>query len=304
MNQRLRFGVLVLQDAPWPEVLDRVLRYEALGFDTAWVADHFVLPWDPAAPWFETWTLLAGLAVRTERIRLGPLVSHPVYRNPAVLARQALTVDHLSGGRLELGLGAGASGYDPPMTGEVWWEPSERVGRFREMVQIVDQLLREGAVTHEGRYYRVKGAMLAPKPVQRPRPRLTIAANGPAMVKLAARYADVWNTEGSFAELYGQKASPDDVHRLVRERGELLSEQAASLGRAPSDIARSFLFGFGVAPEDPWASAEAWHNLVGRYREIGVTEFIFPEPIAEAIAVCERVAVEAMRQPTGPSATG
>ena len=295
MAERLRFGVLVLQSSPWSAIVARVQRYEALGFDAVWVADHFVSPWNPAGPWFEGWTLLAGLAARTERVRLGPLVSHLVYRNPALLARQAMTVDHLSGGRLNLGLGAGASGYDPPMTGGVWWEPAERLGRFRDGVAIVDRLLREEMATSEGRYYRVHGATMSPGPVQRPRPPLTIAAGAPRMIEIVARYADVWNTEGGFAELYDRPATAADVHRAARERSELLSERAAALGRDPASIVRSFLFGFGPAPEDVWASVAAFHDLVGRYREIGFTEVIFPEPTAAATLVFGRVVQDVIR---------
>ena len=119
-----RFGILVLQNTDWPATVERVQRYEALGFDTVWVADHYVDPWDPSGPWFECWTLLAALAAQTSRVHVGPLVSHVIYRNPAVLARQTLTTDHVSGGRMVLGLGAGASRYDHPMTGSVCWKPA------------------------------------------------------------------------------------------------------------------------------------------------------------------------------------
>ncbi|MGH2560268.1 MAG: LLM class flavin-dependent oxidoreductase [Thermomicrobiales bacterium] len=292
MSHETRFGILVLQSDPWPDIVERVQRYERLGFDAVWIADHFALPWDPAQPWFEGWTVLAGLATVTSRIRLGPLVSHVVYRNPAVLARQALTVDHLSGGRLNLGLGAGASPRDAPMTGVDWWSPAERVGRFRDAVEIVDRLLCDEETTYRGRYYRVTGATMNPGPVQRPRPPLTIAASGPVMVKLAARYADVWNTEGSFEELFRIDAAPAEVYRLTRERNELLSEHAAALGRDPAAITRSFLAGYGAAPEDPWASSEAFHDLVGRYREIGFSEFVFPEPSAGESDVFERIVAD------------
>lgn len=296
MHQRRQFGILVLQNDSWPAIVERVQRYEALGFNTAWIADHFVYPWDPSEPWFDCWTLLAGLATQTSRIRLGPLVTHVIYRNPALLARQAMTVDHLTGGRLELGIGAGASGYDASMTGAPWWPPAERVQRFGEAVEILDRMLRDEVTSYEGRYYRVANAAMNPGPVQRPRPRLTIAASGPAMVKLAARYADVWNTEGSYRELYRVDASPADVLRLTRERNDLLSEHAAALGRDPGTITRSFLAGFGAAPENLWASVDAFHDFVGRYGEIGFTEFVCPEPSAEETAVFERVVQDGIQE--------
>lgn len=298
MDRPTRYGIFILQDSPWPDMVERVRWYEAIGFETVWVADHFVSPWHPPGPWLEAWTLLAGLAAQTSRIRLGPLISHPLYHNPAVLARQAMTVDRLSGGRFELGLGAGASYADAPTTGSPWRPPAERVARFREAATLIDRLLSQEVTTFEGRYYRVESAWMNPGPVQRPRPRLTIAASGPGMVKLAAALADVWNTEGSFQQLYERGASPADVCRFARERSELLSEEAARLGREPESIVRSFLFGFGAAPEDPWASVAAFDDIVGRYREIGFSEFIFPEPDADQMDVLERVA-EVMPASTG-----
>ena len=114
------------------------------------------------------------------------------------------------------------------------------------------------------------------------------------MVKLAARYADAWNTEGAYRELWHGGATAADVLRLARERGELLSEQAAALGRDPRAIIRSFLAGFSPAAETPWASVDAFQDLVGRYRELGFSEFIFPEPGAGETAVFERVVQEVL----------
>lgn len=300
MAQELRFGVLVLQDTPWPDILERAGRYEAAGLDSVWLADHFVHYANPTGPWLECWTLLAGLASRTSRIRLGPLISHPVYHNPAVLARQAMTVDRLSGGRLELGLGTGASDYDWEIPcGVEAWPFAERVEHFAEAVEIVDRLLRGETTTYDGRYYRVAEATLQPGPVQRPRPPLTVAASGPRMVRLAARYADVWITEGNYRELWGSSATSADVLRITRERGELLSTEAAAVGRDPAAIRRAFLAGFSPGLEAPWASTDAFSEFVGRYREIGCSVFALPEPRGGEQAVFERIArdvIPALRQ--------
>jgi alkanesulfonate monooxygenase SsuD/methylene tetrahydromethanopterin reductase-like flavin-dependent oxidoreductase (luciferase family) len=293
MNRSHHFGILVLQDAPWPTLVERVRRYEALGFDSVWISDHYVLPWDPSRPWLEAWTLLAGLAARTERVKLGPLVTHLVYRNPTVIARHALTVDHISGGRLELGIGAGASALDPQMTGGVWWDSKERLGRLREGIEIILRLLRDGSVRYEGAYYRIPQALMVPAPLRQPQ--LTIAASGPKMVRIAARYADVWNTEGAYRELYSRQATTADVLKLTRQRAELLGEEAIAAGRNPSEIIRSFLFGFGPAPERPWASAAAFADAVGRYSEIGVSRFIFLEPARSDDTVLEDVSVNVLQ---------
>ena len=306
----LRFGILIEPREALPDLVARVLWYEALGLDTIWLADCFADPSVATGPWFEAWTLLAGLATQTRRIRLGTLITHVVYRNPALLARQAMTVDHLSSGRLELGMGAGASEQDWAMTGgSTPWPHRERVERLEEAVVIVDRLLREGTASVAGRYYRVDGAMLAPAPVQRPRPPLTIAAHGPASLDIAARYADAWNTAGTYARLAdwgsGHRGTTTaDVLRLTRELSERLDEQAARCGRDPGGIVRSVLAGFewAAAPSAPWSSVAAFREFVGRYRELGFTEFICPEPTAAQHAVLEAIVGEvipALRGGTG-----
>jgi alkanesulfonate monooxygenase SsuD/methylene tetrahydromethanopterin reductase-like flavin-dependent oxidoreductase (luciferase family) len=136
---------------------------------------------------------------------------------------------------------------------------------------------------------------MAPGPVQRPRPPLTIAAHGPTTVKLAARYADAWNTAGLNWGL-DERATVADALRFTHDLSALLDEQAAAAGRAPGDIVRSVLAGFEwpVATADPWASVDAFREFVGRYRELGFTEFIVPEPAGGEEAVLEAVAGEAL----------
>jgi alkanesulfonate monooxygenase SsuD/methylene tetrahydromethanopterin reductase-like flavin-dependent oxidoreductase (luciferase family) len=141
------------------------------------------------------------------------------------------------------------------------------VARFREAVEIVDRALREEVATFRGRYYQVVDAPVYPRPVQRPRPPLTLAANGPASLRLAAEYADTWNSLG------GPGLSPRASLDVTRQRDALLDEYCVAIGRDPAAIGRSFLVGF--AGDTPFASVDAFHEVVGRYREIGIDEFIF-----------------------------
>src|SRR3954453_19898275 len=144
MSHPLRFHVLLLPNVGWGELKARVVRMEELGVEVAALADHFVDWTNPPAPWFETWTALSALANAPSRIRLTTLVTQIPLRNPAMLARQALTLDHISGGRIQLGLGTGLT-IDPAyaMTGLPNWEPAERVARFGEYIALVSQLLSQ-----------------------------------------------------------------------------------------------------------------------------------------------------------------
>jgi F420-dependent oxidoreductase-like protein len=280
MSQTLRFGICTDQNLPWPLLVERWQLFERLGFDSVWDCDHYIQPSRPTGPYFEAWTLLAGLAARTERIRIGVLVSCNTFRHPALLAKEAVTVDHISNGRLELGLGAGwyrpeheQFGIDFPAAGEL-------VGRFREAVEVVDRLLCDEITTYNGQYYQLTDAASRPRPVQQPRPPLTLGAHGPKMLGIVARYADVWNSFGTVEEM--------------RARNQILDEQCARIGRDPGDIVRSLYGWAAMMPDDPWSSIDAFQDTIGRYRAAGVNEFIIDQPRDEQLAVLERVATEVL----------
>lgn len=272
-------GVMLLQNAPWDVLLERVLWAEKLGVDTVWVADHFVDPYRPEEDWFEAWSLLGAIAASTQTIKLGPLVSSLTLRNPALLARTAMTVDHISRGRLKLGIGAGGAPLDHSMTGIESLEPLERVERFGEFVEVIDQLLRDGSSQHEGRYFEMEGAVLRPLPLQHPRPPLVIGALGPKGMRIAARRADVWN---SYPVATGRRLSAgilsgEEAFDLMRARATVFDDFCGEAGREPSDVQRSLLTFFGY--RDPWPDVETFARFVERYRGIGFSDFVvyFPQ---------------------------
>jgi alkanesulfonate monooxygenase SsuD/methylene tetrahydromethanopterin reductase-like flavin-dependent oxidoreductase (luciferase family) len=278
----MRFGLCTDQNLPWPTLLERWRLYERLGFDSVWDCDHFNQPSRPTGPFYEGWTLLAALAARTERIRIGVLVSCNSFRHPALLAHEAMTVDHVSNGRLELGLGAGWFVPEHEQFGIDFPPPGELVGRLHEAVRIVDALLRHGSASFAGRYYRLKDAHLRPGPVQKPRPPLTLGAHRTRMLRICAEFADRWNSFGTVEEM--------------RERNQILDEHCAALGRDGRSIARSF---YGWASKmaeqglpDPWTSVAAFEDVVSRYAEVGIHEFIIDQPRPEQFAVLERVAAD------------
>ena len=274
VNQKLRFGIVTLQNIPWEEQVKRWQSTEALGFDSVWVADHFVNYENPRGPWFEAWTLLAALANHTSHIRIGGISSIPL-RNPAVLARQALTVDHISSGRLDVGLGAGSSGNIDPsyrMAGIEDWPAEERVARFREVVEIVDQCLRNRVTTYKGRFYQLENASMAPPPIQKPRPPITIAAMGPSMLRTAARYADTWNTLGGEFN-----ASPEKVLENLKRQTRLVDDYCSRINRDPETLRRSLLV-WGSEALTAFDSEEAFKETVKRYLDVGISEFMFFHP--------------------------
>jgi F420-dependent oxidoreductase-like protein len=256
----LRFGLLTEPALPWPRLVQQWQEAEQLGFDTAWVIDHFMsLGEREDEPYYEGWTLLAGLAALTSRIRLGVMVTGNTYRNPALLAKQAVTVDHISAGRLELGLGAGWSEREHVAYGYDFPGPRERVDRFAEAVELISRLQREERSSFAGRYYRLSDAPFEPKPLQSPRLPLMVGAKGPRMLAVTAQYADAWNT----------RRPPDYAAELSRQ----LDELCRAIGRDPATLVRSVL-----PAVDVFTSLDAVHNLIDDYRGYGFTDFVFVRP--------------------------
>jgi len=279
---RTRFGICTDQNLPFPNLVERWREFERLGFDSVWDCDHFNQPSRPTGPYYEAWTLLAALAARTERIRIGVLVSCNTFRHPGLLAHEAMTVDQISDGRLELGLGAGWFVPEHEQFGIPWPPVGELIGRFHEAVQIVDTLLRQGVCTFAGKHYQLKDAHIRPRSVQKPRPPLTLGAHKSRMLRICAEYADAWNSFGTVAQM--------------RERNQILDEHCAAIGRDPRTIWRSF---YGWASKmaeqglpDPWASVAAFEDVVDQYRAAGVNEFIIDQPRPEQRSVLERVAAD------------
>ncbi len=268
------------QNQAWPTLVERWRLFEALGFDSAWDCDHFIQPSRPTGPYLEAWTLLAALAAVTERIRIGVLVSCNTFRHPSLLAKEALTVDHVSNGRLELGLGAGWFEPEHPMFGIDMPAAGELVMRYREAVELIDGLLRNDTTSYAGQFYQVREAPMRPRPVQQPRPPFVLAAHKPKMLRIVARYADTWNSFGSVDEM--------------RERNMILDEHCAEIGRDPRGIVRSLYGWAAMMPTDPWQSVDAFHEMVGRYAEAGVDEFLIDQPRPEQQAVFERIAADVL----------
>jgi alkanesulfonate monooxygenase SsuD/methylene tetrahydromethanopterin reductase-like flavin-dependent oxidoreductase (luciferase family) len=266
-GKTVRFDMLTWQVVPWPVMRDDVLYLETLDIGTVWLGDGYAMPAAYGGSVLEAWTTLAALAVHTTRVRLGTLISNVGLRHPAMLAKQAATVDCISGGRLDLGLGPGEP-QETTWLGLPALTPGARVDRLAEAVEVIDRLLREHRISYQGSYYQLDDAPLEPVPVQRPRPPLVLAADGKRALRIAARHADVWVT------IPDGKGTREDAVRSVRERGQLLDEYCGALGRAPSTVERACIVGWG-GPETPFASVEALRDFVGRYREAGAQRIIF-----------------------------
>ena len=275
----VRFGLCTDQNLSFDTLVERWQYFERLGFDSVWDCDHFNQTSQPGAPYFEGWTLLAALAARTERIRIGVLVSCNTFRHPALLAQSAVTVDHISNGRLELGIGAGYQEGEHERFGIRLPPPGDRRRAFREAIQIVDGLFRNETTTFDGRYYQLKDAYIRPAPVQKPRPPLTLGAHKTRMLRICAEFADTWNSVGSAEEL--------------GERSEILDGHCADIGRDPGEIRRSVYAWSAVMPDqglpDPWESVGAFEDVVGRYRAVGINEFILDQPPPEQFPVMEKI---------------
>jgi alkanesulfonate monooxygenase SsuD/methylene tetrahydromethanopterin reductase-like flavin-dependent oxidoreductase (luciferase family) len=280
-----RFGVYILQDAPIDVLRRRWRMAEELGFDQIWVADH-TRDWrSPEGIWFDAFSVLAALACETDTISIGSLVANPILRPPAVLARVAATLDQLSAGRFELGIGTGIAGFDHDATGTPYWPLAERVERFSEYVEIVDLLLTQApeSIDFQGRWHSCRGLGLAPAPLRRPRPPLTIGGQSTGVLSVAARRGDRWNTHGPFG------VSAEEILKRTRAQNTQLDRLCEQFGRDPAQLRRSLLLIFDL---DAWSAADSFERHVCSFREAGVTEFIVLWPTEQQRPLFELAVTE------------
>ena len=234
----LRVGVMIegQEGLTWERWRRIAETAEALGFESLWRSDHLFSLYDvPTRPGLDTWASLAHLAAITRRLRFGPLVCPITFHHPSVLARQAAAVDVLSGGRLELGVGAGWHDREHQAFGIPYPGVGERIRRLDESVQVIRALWEDGPARFEGRYYRLDGGVGWPKPLQRPRIPVIIGGKGPRVLEVVARHADEWNCGGS--------RPPADV----RAKTEMLVAACRRIDRDPRTIRRSWMGGFLIA---------------------------------------------------------
>ncbi|PSK98621.1 luciferase-like monooxygenase [Haloactinopolyspora alba] len=280
-----RFGVMVLPDADASTLIDRFRQVEELGFDQLYLPDHVGNIFADDPPWLDGWTLASAAATATARVRVGTLVSNPILRPPAMLAKEAVTVDHLSGGRLELGIGGGVMAADHHAIGTPPWPVRERVARFAEYVRVLDEAMSSDGEPYsfDGEWYRVDGLPTRPMPLQRPRPPIIVGGQAPTMLRVAAERADVWNTNGL------PEAGVDDNVARAAELNRHLDELCERAGRDPRSLRRSVLL---WASTDPFASGTGLDELVERYQAAGMDDFSFAWPADEHLQELERAALK------------
>jgi F420-dependent oxidoreductase-like protein len=282
----MRFSIWPSANQPWSEILATASYAEATGWDGAWIADHFMPnadgPFPLETPTLEAGILVAALAAAVPRVRIGTLVLGNTYRHPAVVANMAVTVDHVSGGRFTLGIGAGwqenehaAYGIELPPVGA-------RIDRFAEAAEVIHSLLRNERATFKGRYYEITDAISEPKPVQEPLP-ILVGGGGDRTLGIAARWADAWNTWGQ----------PDHI----AERSAALTRACERVGREPDLIARTAQALVFIADDAADADATAkverlvelapmpaiggtvgqLRDVVAGYAQAGLDELIVPD---------------------------
>jgi F420-dependent oxidoreductase-like protein len=274
----LTFGIKTApQDVTYDEILTVWRDADAIeSIEHAWLFDHFApINGHLDGPCLEGWTLLAALAAETQRLRLGLMVTGNTYRHPAVLAKIAATVDVISNGRLDFGIGAGWNVYEHESMGIPLYAPGERIRRFGEACAIIKSLFTEHLTTFDGRYYQLKDARCEPKPIQKPYPPFVIGGSGERLtLRVVAEYAQVWNFGGT---------DPEQFKHKVR----VLHEHCAAVGRDPSEIALSIQI--QVFPDDHQKTIDTVQSLV----DVGANHIILnlrpPIPTGIVARVAEEV---------------
>jgi F420-dependent oxidoreductase-like protein len=272
-DEKLSFGIKTVQQRTTYEDMLRVWQEadSIPSIEHAWLFDHFMpLSGDFAGPCLEGWTLLAAFAAVTKRLRLGLTVTSNTYRHPAVLANMAATVDIISGGRLDFGIGAGIHETEHNAYGIPLYAPGERIRRLGEACEVIQRMWTEAAPSFAGNYYQIKDAYCEPKPVQKPYPPFVIGGIGEKMLHLVARYASIWNFFGSDAESLQQKSA-------------LLDSYCVAIGRDPHTIQRSI-----QVRADPADLGNA-RSRVRSYIQAGATHLLLSLPAPYPAGIVHRL---------------
>lgn len=239
----------------------------------AWLFDHFIpIAGDPTGPCLEGWTLLAAYAALTKRIRVGIMVTGNTYRHPAILANMAATIDVISHGRLDFGIGAGWNETEHNAYGIPLYAPGERIRRMGEACEVIKLLWTERVANFEGKYYQLKDAYCEPKPIQKPYPPFVIGGSGEQLtLRITAQYANIWNFVGGSIDVF-------------KHKNQVLDNHCAAIGRDPKDIQRSIQV--MIDPND----LKATYDFVQPYIEAGVSHIIlnlrypYPQGIVHRMA--------------------
>ena len=272
----MRIGIVILPDERWSVAGPRWQRAEEYGFDHAWTYDH--LGWRDLVdgPWFDAVPTLTAAALATDRIRLGTFVASPNFRHPVHFAREVTALDDISGGRLQLGLGAGGVGFDSAVLGRPELTARERVDRFAEFVELLATILGSaGGTTWRGSYFSAVDARSLPGPVQRPRPPFVVAANGPRTMRLAARHGAGWVTTGSQSA-----GSEQQWWESVAAAAEAFTTALAAYDRPAGAVDR--YLNLDSSPVYSMSSPDAFVDAVGRARALGFTDVVAHWPRASS----------------------
>ena len=293
----MRLSTVILPIYGWAEGQGVWRRAEELGFHAGYTYDHLTWQSFRDRPWFAAMPTLAAAATVTERMRIGTLVASPNFRHPVTLAKELLSLDHLSDGRLTAGIGAGGTGFDATALGQESWSPGQRADRLDEFVALLDELLTHASTTVEGRHYSAVEARTVPACVQQPRVPFLVAATGPRGLRLAARFGQGWVTYGD--PRGGATTTSEEAHEAVSAQMERLEAACADAGRPYASIDKVLLQ--GLTSERPLDSVGAFVEWAGRYQELGITDLVVHWPVPDSVFavdpdVFERIATEGLGQ--------
>jgi alkanesulfonate monooxygenase SsuD/methylene tetrahydromethanopterin reductase-like flavin-dependent oxidoreductase (luciferase family) len=289
----VRLGVVVLPEERWADARLQWQQLDTWGFHSAWTYDH--LAWRSLAdgPWFATVPVLAAAALATSTIRLGTFVASPNFRHPVPFAKELMTLDDLSGGRFQLGVGAGGTGVDATVLGTEDLSPRQRVDRFAEFVELLDRLLTSPSTTYDGKWFTAHEARMVPGCVQQPRLPFVVAANGPRAMRVVARHGQAWVTTG----VTPPDAGEDAWWAALPGARDRLDDALRAEGRDPRDVERYLsVDASGALGLD---SVEHLRDVLGRAGELGFDEVVVHRPRPDGVyagdlAVLERVAADVL----------